>query len=41
MKEPFYVKEYEFLNPNIDEIFCLVNRANNNCEDNMKITNAI
>ena len=34
MKEYFNVKEYEFLNPSFNELYCLVNRANDNCEDN-------
>ena len=32
MKEHFNVKEYEFLNPKIDEIHYLVNRADENCK---------
>ena len=34
MKECFIVKEYELLNPSINEIYYLVNCANVNCEDN-------
>ena len=34
IKEYFNVKEYEGLNPSTDEIYCLVECANINCEDN-------
>ena len=33
MKENFKVKEYEFLNPSIDEIYYRVNRVDDDCED--------
>ena len=34
MNEYFNVKEYEFLNPNIDKIYYLFNCAYDGCDDN-------